>query len=169
MFGIGWKLPLSFPSCILTRFAAALYDLQINCWVMNVVPVSGFNTLPVLYDRGLIGVLHDWYVSRASPVDIQNTHKRNCFSLQITWFSCQFRGRGWLTFKIIYLFFPAYLLPCIPCVKFLLFSGVSHLILTQEPTTCCMQQGCCPLRRRGKWTLGYPTMKILYWYCYNCL
>ncbi|OIW02457.1 hypothetical protein TanjilG_05050 [Lupinus angustifolius] len=41
-------------------FAAALHDLQVNCWVMNVVPVSGFNTLPILYDRGLIGVMHDW-------------------------------------------------------------------------------------------------------------
>lgn len=28
---------------------------------MNVVPVSGPNTLPVIYDRGLIGVMHDWY------------------------------------------------------------------------------------------------------------
>lgn len=28
---------------------------------MNVVPVSGFNTLPVIYDRGLTGVMHDWY------------------------------------------------------------------------------------------------------------
>lgn len=43
------------------RFAAALHDLQIDCWVMNVVPVSGFNTLPVIYDRGLIGAMHDWY------------------------------------------------------------------------------------------------------------
>nr|XP_016438621.1 PREDICTED: probable methyltransferase PMT10 [Nicotiana tabacum] len=41
-------------------FAAALHDLNIDCWVMNVVPVSGSNTLPVLYDRGLIGVMHDW-------------------------------------------------------------------------------------------------------------
>lgn len=40
--------------------AAALHDLRIDCWVMNVVPVSGFNTLPVIYDRGLIGVVHDW-------------------------------------------------------------------------------------------------------------
>nr|KJB29147.1 hypothetical protein B456_005G087000 [Gossypium raimondii] len=39
---------------------AALHDLQIDCWVMNVVPVSGFNTLPIIYDRGLIGVMHDW-------------------------------------------------------------------------------------------------------------
>lgn len=28
---------------------------------MNVVPISGPNTLPVIYDRGLIGVMHDWY------------------------------------------------------------------------------------------------------------
>lgn len=41
-------------------FAAALHDLGVDCWVMNVVPVSGFNTLPVIYDRGLIGVMHDW-------------------------------------------------------------------------------------------------------------
>ncbi|XP_027329292.1 probable methyltransferase PMT10 isoform X2 [Abrus precatorius] len=41
-------------------FAAALNDLQIDCWVISVVPVSGFNTLPVIYDRGLIGVMHDW-------------------------------------------------------------------------------------------------------------
>nr|DAD26523.1 TPA_asm: hypothetical protein HUJ06_027991 [Nelumbo nucifera] len=41
-------------------FAAALIDQQIDCWVLNVVPVSGPNTLPVIFDRGLIGVMHDW-------------------------------------------------------------------------------------------------------------
>ncbi|XAR62859.1 Phosphoethanolamine N-methyltransferase [Bertholletia excelsa] len=41
-------------------FAAALHDYGVDCWVMNVVPVSGTNTLPVIYDRGLIGVMHDW-------------------------------------------------------------------------------------------------------------
>ncbi|XP_073294792.1 probable methyltransferase PMT12 [Primulina huaijiensis] len=41
-------------------FAAALLDFNVNCWVMNVVPVSGSNTLPVIHDRGLIGVMHDW-------------------------------------------------------------------------------------------------------------
>ncbi|KAM6582308.1 hypothetical protein CsatB_009310 [Cannabis sativa] len=41
-------------------FAAALNDHGLNSWVMNVVPVSGPNTLPVIYDRGLIGVMHDW-------------------------------------------------------------------------------------------------------------
>ncbi|XP_047323200.1 probable methyltransferase PMT11 isoform X2 [Impatiens glandulifera] len=41
-------------------FAAALHDLGVDCWVMNVVPVSSTNSLPVIYDRGLIGVRHDW-------------------------------------------------------------------------------------------------------------
>lgn len=53
------------------RFAAALVDIQVDCWVMNVVPVSGFNTLPVIYDRGLIGVRHDWYELIGFPI--------NCF------------------------------------------------------------------------------------------
>ncbi|KAL4576297.1 hypothetical protein LXL04_012389 [Taraxacum kok-saghyz] len=41
-------------------FAAALIGNQLDCWVMNVVPLSGPNTLPVIYDRGLLGVMHDW-------------------------------------------------------------------------------------------------------------
>nr|QTZ19431.1 putative methyltransferase PMT11 [Bixa orellana] len=41
-------------------FAAALTQNQLDGWVLNVVPVSGPNTLPVIYDRGLIGVMHDW-------------------------------------------------------------------------------------------------------------
>ncbi|KAL9163931.1 hypothetical protein ABFS82_06G073400 [Erythranthe guttata] len=41
-------------------FAAALAENHLDCWVLNVVPVSGPNTLPVIYDRGLIGVMHDW-------------------------------------------------------------------------------------------------------------
>jgi hypothetical protein len=41
-------------------FAAALIKNKLDCWVMNVVPVSGPNTLPVIFDRGLLGVTHDW-------------------------------------------------------------------------------------------------------------
>lgn len=41
-------------------FAAALVDNKFDCWVLNVVPVSGPNTLPIIYDRGLLGVMHDW-------------------------------------------------------------------------------------------------------------
>ncbi|KAI4337873.1 hypothetical protein L6164_016240 [Bauhinia variegata] len=50
-------------------FAAALHDLQLNCWVMNVVPVSGFNTLPVLYDHGLIGIMHHCMMMTLSLYD----------------------------------------------------------------------------------------------------
>jgi hypothetical protein len=39
-------------------FAAALIDDPV--WVMNVVSSYGANTLPVVYDRGLIGTFHDW-------------------------------------------------------------------------------------------------------------
>ncbi|XP_019058150.1 PREDICTED: probable methyltransferase PMT20 [Tarenaya hassleriana] len=38
--------------------AAALIDDPV--WVMNVVSSYGANTLPVVYDRGLIGIYHDW-------------------------------------------------------------------------------------------------------------
>lgn len=39
-------------------FAAALSADPV--WVMNVVPAHKFSTLGAIYDRGLIGVYHDW-------------------------------------------------------------------------------------------------------------
>lgn len=42
----------------LGSFAAVLKDEDV--WVMNVVPEDGPNTLKVIYDRGLIGTVHDW-------------------------------------------------------------------------------------------------------------
>ena len=39
-------------------FAAALRDKDV--WVMNVVPEDGPNTLKLIYDRGLIGSVHNW-------------------------------------------------------------------------------------------------------------
>ncbi|KAL5711895.1 hypothetical protein ACHQM5_014122 [Ranunculus cassubicifolius] len=42
----------------LGSFAAALKDKDV--WVMNVVPEDGPNTLKIVYDRGLIGTVHDW-------------------------------------------------------------------------------------------------------------
>ncbi|MBA0827944.1 hypothetical protein Goarm_012681 [Gossypium armourianum] len=39
-------------------FAAALKDLKV--WVMNVVPIDAADTLPVIYERGLFGMHHDW-------------------------------------------------------------------------------------------------------------
>lgn len=42
----------------LGSFAAALKSKDV--WVMNVVPEDGPNTLKIVYDRGLIGAVHDW-------------------------------------------------------------------------------------------------------------
>ncbi|CAM8883477.1 unnamed protein product [Rhodiola kirilowii] len=39
-------------------FAAALKDLKV--WVMNVVPIDSPDTLPIIYERGLFGIYHDW-------------------------------------------------------------------------------------------------------------
>ncbi|KAL5714582.1 hypothetical protein ACHQM5_016523 [Ranunculus cassubicifolius] len=39
-------------------FAAALKDL--NIWVMNIVPIDSPDTLPIIYERGLFGMYHDW-------------------------------------------------------------------------------------------------------------
>lgn len=41
-------------------FGAALKNKDV--WVMNVVPEEGPNTLKLIYDRGLIGSVHNWYV-----------------------------------------------------------------------------------------------------------
>ncbi|KAJ6818054.1 putative pectin methyltransferase QUA2 [Iris pallida] len=41
-------------------FNAALVDAGKSVWVMNVVPLSGPNYLPLILDRGFIGVQHDW-------------------------------------------------------------------------------------------------------------
>ncbi|CAM6106613.1 unnamed protein product [Calypogeia fissa] len=39
---------------------AALLTSGKQVWVMNVIPTSASNTLPFIYDRGLIGTIHDW-------------------------------------------------------------------------------------------------------------
>nr|CAB3465414.1 unnamed protein product [Digitaria exilis] len=41
-------------------FAAALSNDSV--WIMNIVPYTVSNTLPVIYDRGLLGSYHDWLV-----------------------------------------------------------------------------------------------------------
>ncbi|KAJ4720120.1 S-adenosyl-L-methionine-dependent methyltransferases superfamily protein [Melia azedarach] len=39
-------------------FAAALIDQPL--WVMNVIPIDAQDTLSIIFDRGLIGMYHDW-------------------------------------------------------------------------------------------------------------
>ncbi|XP_078429668.1 S-adenosyl-L-methionine-dependent methyltransferases superfamily protein [Wolffia australiana] len=41
-------------------FTAALLAAGKSVWVMNVVPTSGLNRLPLIVDRGFLGVRHDW-------------------------------------------------------------------------------------------------------------
>lgn len=43
---------------LVCRFAAALVNQPL--WVMNIVPANGPDTLGIIFDRGLIGVYHDW-------------------------------------------------------------------------------------------------------------
>ncbi|XP_028090506.1 probable methyltransferase PMT10 [Camellia sinensis] len=82
-------------------FAAALHDYGIDCWVMNVVPVSGFNTLPVIYDRGLVGVMHDW----CEPFD---TYPRTYDLLnEAGLFSIEERYNSW-SFLFVVLYFMHY-------------------------------------------------------------
>ncbi|KAI3718014.1 hypothetical protein L1987_69994 [Smallanthus sonchifolius] len=39
---------------------SALLEAGKSVWVMNVIPTSGPNHLPLILDRGFLGVLHDW-------------------------------------------------------------------------------------------------------------
>ena len=57
----------------LGSFAAALKDKDV--WVMNVVPEDGPNTLKVIYDRGLIGTVHNWYVPQYILIFHTISHK----------------------------------------------------------------------------------------------
>lgn len=41
-------------------FNAALLEAGKSLWVMNVVPTTGPDHLPLILDRGFIGVQHDW-------------------------------------------------------------------------------------------------------------
>ncbi|XP_027342061.1 probable methyltransferase PMT26 [Abrus precatorius] len=60
-------------------FAAALKDL--NIWVMNVVSVDSPDTLPIIYERGLFGIYHDWCESFSTyPRSYDLLHADHLFS-----------------------------------------------------------------------------------------
>jgi hypothetical protein len=42
----------------LNKFAATF--IQQFMGVMNIIPISELDILPIIYDRGLIGMYHDW-------------------------------------------------------------------------------------------------------------
>ncbi|EPS72708.1 hypothetical protein M569_02045, partial [Genlisea aurea] len=59
--------------------AAALRDL--NVWVMNVVSINAPDTLPVIYERGLFGIYHDWCESFSTyPRSYDLLHADHLFS-----------------------------------------------------------------------------------------
>ncbi|KAL4183662.1 hypothetical protein AMTRI_Chr11g99380 [Amborella trichopoda] len=60
-------------------FAAALRDIQV--WVMNVVPIDSPDTLPIIYERGLFGIYHDWCESFSTyPRTYDLLHADHLFS-----------------------------------------------------------------------------------------
>ncbi|KAK9270181.1 hypothetical protein L1049_025757 [Liquidambar formosana] len=60
-------------------FAAALKDLKV--WVMNVVPIDSPDTLPIIYERGLFGMYHDWCESFSTyPRSYDLLHADHLFS-----------------------------------------------------------------------------------------
>ncbi|XP_019172116.1 PREDICTED: probable methyltransferase PMT27, partial [Ipomoea nil] len=60
-------------------FAAALKDLKV--WVMNVVNVDSPDTLPIIYERGLFGMYHDWCESFSTyPRTYDLLHADHLFS-----------------------------------------------------------------------------------------
>ncbi|CAA0839471.1 Probable methyltransferase PMT26 [Striga hermonthica] len=59
--------------------AAAMREL--NVWVMNVVSVDAPDTLPIIYERGLFGIYHDWCESFSTyPRSYDLLHADHLFS-----------------------------------------------------------------------------------------
>ncbi|KAH0920374.1 hypothetical protein HID58_028034 [Brassica napus] len=62
---------------------SALLEAKKTVWVMNVVPTAGPNHLPMILDRGFVGVLHDWCEAFPSyPRTYDLVHADNLLSLQ---------------------------------------------------------------------------------------
>ncbi|KAF3440144.1 hypothetical protein FNV43_RR18422 [Rhamnella rubrinervis] len=61
-------------------FAAALKDLKV--WVMNVVSIDSPDTLPIIFERGLFGMYHDWCESfNTYPRTYDLLHADHLFSV----------------------------------------------------------------------------------------
>ncbi|OMO56997.1 putative S-adenosyl-L-methionine-dependent methyltransferase protein [Corchorus capsularis] len=60
-------------------FAAALRDIKV--WVLNVVNFDSPDTLPIIYERGLFGIYHDWCESFSTyPRSYDLLHADHLFS-----------------------------------------------------------------------------------------
>ncbi|XP_072966973.1 probable methyltransferase PMT27 isoform X1 [Typha angustifolia] len=80
-FGINWSKVRNVMDmrAVYGGFAAALKDLKV--WVMNVVNVDAPDTLPIIYERGLFGIYHDWCESFSTyPRTYDLLHADHLFS-----------------------------------------------------------------------------------------
>ncbi|XP_021743549.1 probable pectin methyltransferase QUA2 [Chenopodium quinoa] len=93
-------------------FNAALLDTGKSAWVMNVVPTSGPNYLPLILDRGYVGVLHDWceafptyprtydLVHADGLLTLEKGSQRRCNTLDIfVEIDRILRPEGWVIFR----------------------------------------------------------------------
>ncbi|KAK3136252.1 hypothetical protein QOZ80_5BG0430420 [Eleusine coracana subsp. coracana] len=79
--GIDWKNVRNVMDmrAVYGGFAAALREMKV--WVMNVVPIDSPDTLPIIYDRGLFGMYHDWCESFSTyPRSYDLLHADHLFS-----------------------------------------------------------------------------------------
>ncbi|KAL6658491.1 hypothetical protein ACP70R_004077 [Stipagrostis hirtigluma subsp. patula] len=80
--GIDWKTVRNVMDmrAVYGGFAAALREM--NLWVMNVVTIDSPDTLPVIYERGLFGIYHDWCESFSTyPRSYDLLHADHLFSM----------------------------------------------------------------------------------------
>ncbi|XP_052189672.1 probable pectin methyltransferase QUA2 [Diospyros lotus] len=91
---------------------AALLETGKSVWVMNVVPTSGPNFLPLILDRGFVGVLHDWceafptyprtydMVHAEGLLSLQTDQQRRCTTLDLfSEIDRLLRPEGWVIFR----------------------------------------------------------------------
>ncbi|KAJ1265066.1 hypothetical protein BS78_08G049700 [Paspalum vaginatum] len=79
--GIDWKNVRNVMDmrAVYGGFAAALRDMKV--WVMNVVAIDSPDTLPIIYERGLFGMYHDWCESFSTyPRSYDLVHADHLFS-----------------------------------------------------------------------------------------
>ncbi|OEL27930.1 putative methyltransferase PMT26 [Dichanthelium oligosanthes] len=79
--GIDWKNVRNVMDmrAVYGGFAAALRGMKV--WVMNVVTIDSPDTLPIIYERGLFGMYHDWCESFSTyPRSYDLVHADHLFS-----------------------------------------------------------------------------------------
>ncbi|CAH9146149.1 unnamed protein product [Cuscuta epithymum] len=79
--GINWSTVRNVMdmNAVYGGFAAALKDLKV--WVMNIVSIESADTLPIIYERGLFGMYHDWCESFSTyPRSYDLLHVDHLFS-----------------------------------------------------------------------------------------